>query len=85
MRHGVRYRTTNKVVAFEENRCIAWHHFAQFTWRYDLEEVDGGTRVTESFDYDKPWAFTIILLGYPEKNRLAMEATLERIERIVTA
>jgi uncharacterized protein YndB with AHSA1/START domain len=85
MHQGVNYRTKNKVVAFEENKCIAWHHFAQFTWRYDLQEVEGGTQVTESFDYDKPWAFTIIIMGYPEKNRLAMEATLARLEQIVTA
>jgi uncharacterized protein YndB with AHSA1/START domain len=85
MHMGVRYRTKNKVVAFEENKCIAWHHFAQFVWRYDLEEVDGATRVTESFDYDKPWAFTIIAMGFPEKNRRAMEATLARLEQIVTA
>ena len=85
MRWGVRYRTKNKVVAFEEDRCIAWHHFAQFTWRYDLDDVEGGTQVTESFDYDKPWAFTIIVAGIPERNRLAMEATLARLEEIVTA
>ena len=85
MRQGVHYRTKNKVVSFEESKCIAWHHFAQFTWRYDLEEVEGGTRVTESFNYDKPWALTIILLGYPERNRLAIEATLARLEAIVTA
>ena len=42
MRQGVHYRTRNKVVAFEENKCIAWHHFAQFTWRYDLDDVEGG-------------------------------------------
>ena len=85
MRLGIHYRTKNKVVVFEQDKCIAWHHFAQFVWRYDLEEVDGATRVTESFDYDKPWAFTIIALGFPEKNRRAMEATLARLEQIVTA
>jgi hypothetical protein len=54
-------------------------------WRYDLEEVPGGTKVTESFDYDRPWAFAIILLGFPEKNRVSMERTLERLEAIVTS
>jgi hypothetical protein len=79
------YATTNKVVVFEEDKSIAWHHVAQFVWRYDLEEVEGGTMVTESFNYDKPWAFAIIRTGFPERNRLAMGQTLERIERIVTA
>ena len=85
MRIGAKYTTSNKVVAFDEGRCIAWHHFARFVWRYDLVEVEGGTRVTESFDYDRPWAWTIMVLGFPERNRHSMELTLERLERAVTS
>jgi len=40
---------------------------AQFVWRYELEEVEGGTMVTESFNYDKPWAFVIIAMGFPRR------------------
>jgi uncharacterized protein YndB with AHSA1/START domain len=85
MKMGLGYVTRNRVVVFEENRSIAWHHFALFVWRYDLEEVAGGTQVTESFNYDKPWAFAIIALGFPERNRRAMEGTLERLEAAVTS
>ena len=85
MKLGVRYFTTNKVVVFEEGRAIAWHHFAQFVWRYDLEPVEDGTKVTESFNYDKPWGALIEKRGYAQRNRSSMEATLERIERIVTS
>jgi uncharacterized protein YndB with AHSA1/START domain len=85
MKMGLGYVTRNRVVEFEENRRIAWHHFAQFVWRYELEEVEGGTKVTESFDYDKPWAFAIIAMGFPERNRTAMEGTLERLESIITS
>ena len=85
MKDGVGYFTRNKVVVFEENRAIAWHHWAQFIWRYDLEAVAGGTRLTESFDYSKVWGALIIPLGWPERNRRAMEATLLRIEALVTA
>jgi uncharacterized protein YndB with AHSA1/START domain len=85
MKIGIGYFVSNKVVAFEENKCIAWHHFAQFIWRYDLEEVPGGTQVTESFNYDKPWGLGIELVHKPEANLRDMEATLERIEKIVTA
>jgi len=85
MKMGLGYVTRNRVVVFEENRSIAWHHFALFVWRYDLEAVDGGTMVTESFHYDRPWAFVIIALGFPERNRAAMEATLQRLEEVVTA
>ena len=85
MKIGLGYVTQNRVVVFDENRAIAWHHFARFVWRYDLESVEGGTLVTESFNYDKPWAFAIIRTGFPEKNRAAMVATLERLERAVTS
>jgi len=85
MKMGLGYVTRNRVVEFEENRRIAWHHFAQFVWRYELEEVEGGTKVTEPFDYDKPGAFAIIAMGFPERNRTAMEGTLERLESIVTS
>ena len=85
MKMGVGYFVRNTVVAFEENRCIAWHHFSQFVWRYDLDEVPGGTKVTESFNYDTPWSFVITWSDWPKKNRRSMEATLERIASIVTA
>jgi hypothetical protein len=85
MRMGLGYVTRNRVVEFDEDRRIAWHHFALFVWRYELESVDGGTRVTESFDYDRPWAFVIIALGFPDRNRSAMEGTLERLDAAVTS
>lgn len=85
MKMGARYATANKVVVFEENRAIAWHHIAQFVWRYDLDAVDGGTNVTESFNYDKPWAFAIIKTGFPERNLASMNETLRKIEAAVTA
>ena len=85
MKLGLSYVVSNKVVAFEENKCIAWHHLAQFVWRYDLEEVPGGTKVTESFNYDKPWAFVITLWHKEQSNLRDMTATLERIETIFTA
>jgi hypothetical protein len=85
MKIGLGYVTRNRVVEFEENRRIAWHHFALFIWRYELNEVDGGTMVTETFNYDRPWAFVIIALGFPERNRSAMEGTLQRLEAAVTS
>ena len=49
--YGFPYRITSKVVEYEENRLIAWSHFVKNRWRYELEPVEGGTRVTESADY----------------------------------
>jgi len=85
MKMGVPYFTRNVVVDFVENRTIAWHHFARCVWRYELEGVPGGTRVTESFTYDKPVGLVVTAMGFPERNRLAMEATLERLETLVTS
>ena len=85
MKIGAKYATSNQVCAFDEGRCIAWHHFARFVWRYDLVEVEGGTRVTETFDFNRPWAFAIMALGFPERNRRSMEMTLERLQRAVTS
>jgi uncharacterized protein YndB with AHSA1/START domain len=85
MRIGATYATRNVVSVFEENRAIAWHHFAHFTWRYDLDEVDGGTRVTESFTYDNPLGYLIMALGWPQRNQVAMTTTLERLDAAVTS
>lgn len=85
MKMGLGYVTRNRVVEFEENRRIAWHHFARFVWRYELQDVDGGTLVTETFDYDRPWALVAIAVKFPERNREAMERSLERLETILNA
>jgi len=85
MKMGVRYLTTNKVVVFDEGRSIAWHHVAQFVWRYDLEPEGEGTRVTESFNYDKPWGFFIERLGWPQRNQKSMEETLERLAEVASS
>ena len=81
MKLGVPYRMTSEVVEFEENRVIAWRHFGHHVWRYSLEEVEGGTLVTESFDW-APARFPPLLewLGYPDRNRKTMTRTLEHLE-----
>src|SRR5690242_12213082 len=45
------YLVRSTVVEYDEDRRIAWRHPARHIWRYELAPVDGGTRVTESFDY----------------------------------
>jgi hypothetical protein len=81
---GLPYTTKNIVCELEENHVIAWHHVAQFIWRYQLDPVEGGTKVTETFDYSKPWGVALIPTGIPEKNRAGMERTLERLDNLVT-
>lgn len=78
------YRISNKVVEFDEGRLIAWAHFGGHRWRYELEPVDGGTKVTESFDWSTariPKA--IELMGYPKKHPANMEATLDRLAALL--
>lgn len=77
------YSTTNTVSSFEEGKVIAWHHWARFIWRYDLVPVEGGTQVTESFNYDRPWGFTIERVGFIERNQRGMETSLELLEQLV--
>jgi uncharacterized protein YndB with AHSA1/START domain len=85
MKQGIPYRITNEVVEFEEGRRIAWRHLGHHIWRYELEPTDGGTRVTESFD----WATSRFppfyeWMGYPAKHETNMARTLERLASAVT-
>jgi uncharacterized protein YndB with AHSA1/START domain len=86
MKLGTPYRITNTVVEFEANRKIAWRHFGGHRWRYDLEPVDGGTNVTETFDWSTSRSpFMIELAQYPRRNAKAMEKTLQRLAALVEA
>ena len=85
MRIGVPYGVSSEVVEFEEGRRIAWRHFDRHIWRYELEPVDGRTRVTETLDWAPAPAGAIYPVGgIPERNRKAIEATLERLESVVS-
>jgi uncharacterized protein YndB with AHSA1/START domain len=94
MRMGVPYSMVSTVVEYEENRRLAWQtrgpgpigrHVAGRIWRYELEPVEGGTLVRESWDIRQESPFTRPLVrrgaGATRKN---MAATLARIEEIVT-
>lgn len=81
MRLGLPYPIRNTVVEFDENRRIAWRHVGRHTWRYELEPVAAGTRVTETFDYSTALSPRVLeLLGFPEANRRGIHATLERLQ-----
>lgn len=95
MKMGARYATRNEIVEFEENRRIAWRTMAPAplskvftgrTWRYELEQVEGGTLVRETWDIS-----TEAPLGRPFVRRMSgmtrksITRTLARIEELVTA
>jgi hypothetical protein len=80
---GLPYKIRNTVVEFEEGRRIAWRHFGGHRWRYVLDPVPGGTRVTESFDYSMyplPQRLVIELAGFPARNRAGIAGTLANLK-----
>jgi uncharacterized protein YndB with AHSA1/START domain len=90
------YSTENKVVEFEPNKRIAWQtgpsgSMARFVagriWRYELEPVDGGTLVRESWDITPDHQRVLLKLGdiYSGKTRRDMERTLERLSKLLMA
>ena len=83
MKLGVRYRITNTVIEFDENKTIAWRHLGRWVWRYELREITPNqTVVTESFD-GRPspfqwWLNARKAYGYAEK---AVAKTLVRLKK----
>jgi uncharacterized protein YndB with AHSA1/START domain len=94
MRLGGPYEMTNTVVEFEEGRRIAWqprpsNRVAALAiggriWRYELEPVEGGTRVRETWDI-RHERFPLPLLAARSATRRAMARTLERLEERLAA
>jgi uncharacterized protein YndB with AHSA1/START domain len=94
MKQGIPYTVVNEVVEFDENRRIGWEprssgSFARKLaggriWRYELEPVDGGTRVRESWDISHEKGKAFVRLSRKRVLR-SMEQTLARIEELVTA
>jgi uncharacterized protein YndB with AHSA1/START domain len=80
------FRTMNRVVEFEPDRRIGWCHAARAIWRYELEPVPGGTRITETFDYGgSPVAKGMELLDFPKGNAKSIRDTLRRLRHIFGA
>jgi hypothetical protein len=82
MKLGIPYKITNKVVEFTEGKQIAWRHYGGHIWRYILEPVAGGTKVTEQFDYAHSRSKLLLkVMGAVPKNEKAMRNTLENLEK----
>ena len=95
MRIGMPYSMVSTVVEYDENRRIAWQPRPAYPivnklvggriWRYELEPVEGGTRVRESWDISQESVFTKpVVRRAASATRRNMEKTLERLERLVT-
>ncbi len=96
MKMGLPYSMVSEVIEFDENRRIAWQTKPPVSWgaklgggriwRYELEPVDGGTRVRETWDISQEVGLTkpIVARG-AKKTAENMEKTLARIEELVTS
>ena len=84
-----KYDVTVKFTRYEHDRAIAWTIEGQIkpqighVYGYELEPVDGGTRVRESWDISQEKVKAMVR---PARKRTikAMEETLARIEQLVT-
>ena len=81
MRMGLPYRISNRVVEFEEGRVVAWMHFSRAVWRWEFADVDGGTLVTESFDWSRARSRTV-MRRFAAGNAVSMRRSLERLEQL---
>ena len=96
MKMGLPYSMVSTVIEFDENRRIAWQttgptaigkHVGGRIWRYELEPVDGGSLVTETWDLSQErWTSKpVVKATMSSSTRTNMERTLERIEALVAS
>ncbi|MCW2541157.1 MAG: polyketide cyclase / dehydrase and lipid transport [Frankiales bacterium] len=79
------YKVLNTVVEFVEPLVIAWRHFNGHIWRYRFTPVNGRTEVVEEWDARQAKARrSLLLLGFPRRNRAAMTASLANLEVLAT-
>lgn len=84
MHFVVPYFVRNTVVEYDEGRRIAWRHFGGHRWRFELEPADGGTNVTETFDYSTArWPWLLEVLRFPAMNAKGIAATLKRLAAVL--
>lgn len=92
MKAGIPYSMESTVIEYEDGRRIAWQTRppgripAKFgggrIWRYELEPVEGGTLVRETWDISQE-VVKAMVRPIRGRTRQAMTATLERIEALV--
>jgi uncharacterized protein YndB with AHSA1/START domain len=98
MDFGGTYTMVNTVIDYDENRRIAWQArpaaggsqwrqlFGGRIWRYELEPVEGGTLVRESWDVSQEGKFgtrSLVRL-YGPQTKANMHKTLARIDQLAT-
>jgi hypothetical protein len=80
MKIVVPYKMTNEVVEFEEGKQIGWRHFGGHIWRYILEPVEGGTKVTEQFDWNTNKSPLMLkVMNAVDNNSKSIQKTLDNL------
>ena len=92
MKVGIAYSMESTVIEYEKDRRLAWQSrppgripgklAGGRIWRYELEPVEGGTRVRESWDISQEVVKAFVRPAR-KKTIVAMNATLERIEKVL--
>jgi uncharacterized protein YndB with AHSA1/START domain len=92
MKMGIPYSMSNTVIEFEQDRRIAWRTvFSGFlgrfvggrVWRYEFTPVDGGTKVTESWDITEDKQRRFLGKGkLPTSTAEGMNKTLDRLAEV---
>ncbi len=91
MKIGAPYKILNTVVEYDQDRLIAWRHFYGHRWRWQLRPLnggpdDGGTEVTETFDWSTTrFPLLLTLTPFPRRNLRGIEKSLVRLADIATA
>ena len=92
MQRGVKYSMLNTVTEYEEDRLLAWSpkpangrgsRFVGRIWRYELEAVDGGTKVTETWDISKEALRPLLRHVGARQTKKSMEKSLETLDELV--
>jgi uncharacterized protein YndB with AHSA1/START domain len=93
MRRGMPYAIVNTVTEFDEGRRIAWEprmasgpvaRFAGRVWRYELEPVDGGTLVRETWDISHEVLRFMLRYVAASRTRQDMTKSLEQLDKMAT-
>src|SRR5712691_7402968 len=94
MKLGIPYTMVSTIIEFEDNRRIAWQSrspglMGKLTggriWRYELEPVEGGTRVRETWDISQEKGTKLMLRAGRVHQHFFLdeEATPEKIEKLL--
>jgi Polyketide cyclase / dehydrase and lipid transport len=94
MHRGMGYAMVSTVTEFDEGRRIAWSpkpangrgaRFVGRIWRYELEPVDGGTLVRETWDISREAGRFLMRYAMASRTRRDMAKSLEQLDQLVTA